>query len=97
MSNAEDEIGYKFETLSLIPDTWDATSRDLIESREEEVVDNYAQYCSIVKTGMGNVKMVLGGEVDAGTTDPHMRLKTPSNSSQCLVKSPRTKTVPLIG
>lgn len=30
------------------------------------VVNNYAQYCSIVKTGIGNVTMILGGEVDAG-------------------------------
>ena len=29
------------------------------------VVSNYAQYCSIVRTGFGKLKMVLGGEVDA--------------------------------
>ena len=58
--------GYKFETLSLIPDTWAATSRDYIENREHEVVNNYAQYCSVVKTGIGKAKMIIGGEVDAG-------------------------------
>ena len=57
--------GYKFETLSLIPDQWDPTSRDFIESREDMIVNNYAQYCSVVKTGIGKAKMVLGGEVDA--------------------------------
>ena len=57
--------GYKFETLSLIPDQWDSTPRDFIESREDMVVNNYAQYCSIVKTGIGKVKLVIGGEVDA--------------------------------
>lgn len=57
--------GYKFETLSLMPDQWDPTSRDFIESREEMVVTNHAQYCSVVKTGIGKAKMVLGGEVDA--------------------------------
>ncbi|KAI9762318.1 MAG: hypothetical protein M4579_000466 [Chaenotheca gracillima] len=57
--------GYKFETLSLIPQPWAATSRDYIESREDEIVNNKAQYCSIVKTGIGKAKMILGGEVDA--------------------------------
>ena len=28
------------------------------------VVNNHAQYCSIVKTGIGKAKMILGGEVD---------------------------------
>lgn len=58
--------GYKFETLSLIPDIWDATSRDLIEGREHMVVDNYAQYCSVARTGIGGTSLVIGGEVDAG-------------------------------
>ncbi|KAI4148682.1 MAG: hypothetical protein LQ340_004990 [Diploschistes diacapsis] len=44
---------------------WDATSRDYIESREDQIVDNHAQYCSVVRTGMGAVKMIIGGEVDA--------------------------------
>lgn len=58
--------GYKFETLSLIPHPWAETSRDYIENRENEIVNNYAQYCSVVKTGIGKSKMILGGEVDAG-------------------------------
>lgn len=29
------------------------------------VVNNYAQYCSVVKTGFGKAKIVIGGEVDA--------------------------------
>lgn len=59
--------GYKFETLSLIPDQWDSTSREFIETRENMVVNNYAQYCSVVKTGIGKAKMLIGGEVDACT------------------------------
>ena len=31
------------------------------------VVNNYAQYCSVVKTGIGKAKLVIGGEVDACT------------------------------
>lgn len=50
----------------MIPDTWDPTSREYIESREDEIVDNHAQYCSIVRTGFGKIKMIIGGEVDAG-------------------------------
>ena len=58
--------GYKFETLSLIPKTWAETPRDVIENRENEIVNNHAQYCSIVKTGIGKAKLIIGGEVDAG-------------------------------
>jgi RAT1-interacting protein len=58
--------GYKFETLCLLPDTWGNTAREYIENRENEVVNNYAQYCSVVKTGIGNTSIVIGGEVDAG-------------------------------
>ncbi|KAL8848678.1 MAG: hypothetical protein Q9221_006287 [Calogaya cf. arnoldii] len=57
--------GYKFETLALIPAPWAETSRDYIESREDLVVNNYAQYCSVVRTGIGKSKLILGGEVDA--------------------------------
>ena len=60
------KAGYKFETLSLLPDPWHPTSREYIEGREDLVVSNYAQYCSVVRTGIGTTKMVIGGEVDAG-------------------------------
>ena len=64
-SSINSMTGYKFETLSLIPATWAETSRDYIESREDIVVNNYAQYCSVVRTGIGKSKLILGGEVDA--------------------------------
>ncbi|KAI5854812.1 HLA class III protein Dom3z [Tricharina praecox] len=57
--------GYKFETLSTLPATWDDTPRETIESRMKEVVSNEAQFCSIVKTSFGDTGMILGGEVDA--------------------------------
>ncbi len=57
--------GYKFETISLLPEPWSLVSREHIESREDQVVSNYAQYCSIVRTGLGKIKMIIGGEVDA--------------------------------
>jgi RAT1-interacting protein len=59
-------LGYKFETLSLLPEPWGLTSRDYIEDREEMIVNNHAQYCSVVKTGIGKARMIIGGEVDAG-------------------------------
>lgn len=78
--------GYKFETLSLIPSTWDATSREVIENRENEIVNNHAQYCSIVKTGIGKSKLILGGEVDAGTSP----LIPPPPSTKTLCSNLRT-------
>lgn len=57
--------GYKFETLSTLPRPWADCTRTEIESRESETVNNYAQYCSIVRTGIGNHTLILGGEVDA--------------------------------
>lgn len=40
-------------------------SREEVENRENEIVNNYAQYCSVVRTGIGNHTIVIGGEVDA--------------------------------
>ncbi|KAL4944721.1 hypothetical protein BDV06DRAFT_232678 [Aspergillus oleicola] len=57
--------GYKFETISVLDKTWDDATRDEIEKREDLVVNNNAQYCSIARTGIGHTKLVLGGEVDA--------------------------------
>ncbi|KAJ5449608.1 Decapping nuclease rai1 [Penicillium daleae] len=57
--------GYKFEVLSVLRKPWDPCTREEIENRQNEVVNNSAQYCSVVKTGMGSIRMVLGGEVDA--------------------------------
>ncbi|PYH48282.1 DXO/RAI1 family decapping nuclease [Aspergillus saccharolyticus JOP 1030-1] len=57
--------GYKFETVSLLKQPWDSTPRHEIESREELVVNNNAQYCSVVRTAIGRSKLVIGGEVDA--------------------------------
>ena len=48
-----------------MPAPWDETSRDYIEGRENQIVNNYAQYCSIVKTGIGKSRLIIGGEVDA--------------------------------
>ncbi|MCJ1260259.1 decapping endonuclease targeting mRNA [Lobaria immixta] len=65
MTTPFENRGYKFETLSVLPDQWHPTPRDYIENREEMVVNNYAQYCSVVKTCIGKAKLIIGGEVDA--------------------------------
>ncbi|KAK5107091.1 hypothetical protein LTR62_001875 [Meristemomyces frigidus] len=57
--------GYHFETLSVLPLPWAQCTRYEIESRPTKPVSNYAQYCSIVRTGIGSTTLVLGGEVDA--------------------------------
>ena len=57
--------GYKFETISLLDQHWCHTNRAEIETREEAQVSNYAQYCSIARTGFGKSKIIIGGEVDA--------------------------------
>ncbi|KAK5098808.1 decapping endonuclease targeting mRNA [Lithohypha guttulata] len=57
--------GYKFEAISLLNQHWCYTDRKDIETRADIQVSNYAQYCSIVRTGFGKSKIVIGGEVDA--------------------------------
>lgn len=57
--------GYKFETLATLPKPWGDTPREYIENRENEVVNNKAQYCSVVRTGIGATTICIGGEVDA--------------------------------
>lgn len=49
----------------MLPRTWAECSRDEIEGRESAVTSNFAQYCSIVKTGIGSTSLVIAGEVDA--------------------------------
>ncbi|KAK5627212.1 hypothetical protein RRF57_002927 [Xylaria bambusicola] len=58
-------VGYKFETLSCLPRPWGEISREFIEKRDENIVTNKAQYCSVVRTGIGETVVCLGGEVDA--------------------------------
>ncbi|OJJ52592.1 hypothetical protein ASPSYDRAFT_164387 [Aspergillus sydowii CBS 593.65] len=71
--------GYKFETISVLDKTWDAATREEIEGREDLVVNNNAQYCSIARTGIGRAKLVLGGEVDAIWDNKPERKEDPIN------------------
>lgn len=56
--------GYKFEELSTLDKTCDESTRQEIETRNKNVVDNIQQYCSIVKTQLGSSSIIMGGEVD---------------------------------
>jgi RAT1-interacting protein len=56
--------GYKFEALSTLDKTWDESTRQEIENRTEDIVDNIQQYCSVVRTQLGSSSVVIGGEVD---------------------------------
>ncbi|KAK3048865.1 decapping endonuclease targeting mRNA [Extremus antarcticus] len=56
--------GYKFEALSTLPRPWGECSREEIESRDREIVNINTQYCSVVRTGIGNTSLILAGEVD---------------------------------
>jgi RAT1-interacting protein len=69
--------GYHFETLSVLPRPWAECTRDEIESRESKVVNNHAQYCSIVRTGIGTTSLILAGEVDAVLGEKPDRLEDP--------------------
>lgn len=57
-------VGYKFETLVTLSKPWAECTRPMIEKRTKKVVNNYEQYISVVRSGIGKVKTLLAGEVD---------------------------------
>ncbi|OLL23495.1 Decapping nuclease rai1 [Neolecta irregularis DAH-3] len=57
-------MGYKFETVCTLNKPWEASSRTEIETREGNIVDNTPQYASVVRYRIGEVRLILGGEVD---------------------------------
>lgn len=56
--------GYKFEAVATLNKPWPLETRDEIENRSKLVVNNFEQYSSVVKTGIGKVKYLIAGEVD---------------------------------
>lgn len=56
--------GYKFETVATIPHPWKDVLRKCIDSRHKKPVNNYEQFLSVIKTGIGPVKLVLAGEIE---------------------------------
>ena len=81
--------GYKFEALATLPRPWGDVSRDEIEARDDAPVSNKAQYCSVVRTGIGSTLLCLGGEVDAvwdakpqSTNQPQKQTQTQKQKQQ---------------
>lgn len=56
--------GYKFEALTTLPKPWAQCTRKSIENRYKNTVNNYEQYISVVRSGIGSIKTVVAGEVD---------------------------------
>ncbi|KAL6950239.1 hypothetical protein ACO0QE_000915 [Hanseniaspora vineae] len=56
--------GYKFETCATLPRPVSEISREKLDKRYKKIGTNDEQYNILVKTGIGNCKMVLGAEVD---------------------------------
>ncbi|GKT40704.1 decapping nuclease RAI1 [Colletotrichum spaethianum] len=71
--------GYKFETLATLPAPWGDTPREYIENRDGEIVNNKAQYCSVVRTGIGQTVICIGGEVDAVWDSKPVKPGAPTN------------------
>lgn len=57
--------GYKFETLTTIPRPFGYVTREVIEQRPDQVVSNGNEYASVIGTGIGSCKIILGAEIDA--------------------------------
>ncbi|CCF60084.1 hypothetical protein KAFR_0J00160 [Kazachstania africana CBS 2517] len=67
ISNAIDVnsyTGYKFEALTLLNEPIAFTERDSLDSRADACVSNGDEYVSVVKTGIGKHRVLMGGEVD---------------------------------
>ncbi|CCH44341.1 hypothetical protein BN7_3904 [Wickerhamomyces ciferrii] len=56
--------GYKFESIATLPKPLAQVSRATIDKNHKKIVSNAEQYCSIVKTGIGKQRIIIGGEVD---------------------------------
>ncbi|AEY97946.1 FAFR262Cp [Eremothecium gossypii FDAG1] len=56
--------GYKFERMALLDRPVAETPREVLESRGKQVVRNGPQYRTVMRTGVGEHKLVLGAEID---------------------------------
>ena len=76
--------GYKYEAIITLPEEFEDCSHQEIYEHRRAPVENASQYISVVETGFGNHKVVIGGEVDAiqgdwkpwNCTHPYVELKT---------------------
>lgn len=56
--------GYKFEALATLPQPLPLVSRSILDKRPKKLVNTGEEYITVVKTGVGNAKVILGAEVD---------------------------------
>lgn len=56
--------GYKFESLATLSQPLSYVTRSALEKRPKRIVNNGDQYITVVRTGVGNAKLLLGAEVD---------------------------------
>ena len=70
-------------------------TREYIENRDNEVVSNKAQYCSVVRTGIGNTVLCLGGEVDASKSTPPPPGTRPLDIGNCKILTPTARPGPV--
>lgn len=78
--------GYCFEKFATLPKPWGECTRAEIEGRYKGTVSHGPEYCTLVRSGVGSIKVVYAGEVDSveGEKDPkdplgrYVELKTAS-------------------
>ncbi|SCU95569.1 LADA_0G16292g1_1 [Lachancea dasiensis] len=56
--------GYKFESLATVSKPLPHVSRSSLEKRPRKICSNGDQYITVVRSGVGSCKLVLGAEVD---------------------------------
>lgn len=57
--------GYCFEKFATLPKPWGECTRDEIEGRYKGTVHHGPEYCTLVRSGVGSIKVVYAGEVDS--------------------------------
>ena len=55
---------YKFKALATLSKPVQLVSREALDKRPKKLCNNGDKYVSVVKTGVGNVKLVLGSTID---------------------------------
>lgn len=61
------------------------STREEIERRPYEPVDNGSQYCSIVRTSLGEKTIIMAGEVDGGLFEVPLPLSGHRDIPSCKV------------
>ena len=56
--------GYKFEGIATLDKPLPYVEREVIEKRPRKILNNGDEYITVVRTGVGECKVVLGAEID---------------------------------